>query len=95
MQVHEIILQQLGGRQFIAMTGAQNLAYGENCFHCKIRGSKKVSHLKITLNSMDTYDIEYVKIWGTKMTVVEESNGIYNDMLKQDIENVTGLYLSL
>ena len=99
MTTYEIILQQLGGRQFIAMTGARLMHDGDNKLIAKIKGSKTCNHLEITLNSMDLYDIRFCKI-GTAKTMFaikndKTFNNIYFDDMKGLIEEETKLYLSL
>ena len=92
MKVHEIIYKQLGSGRFVAMTGATQLGYDADSLSFRIKGSKKVNHVKVALNSMDLYDVTYSKIWGHKSKTVLESSGLYCDMLTNDIEQTTGLY---
>lgn len=90
------IYKQIGRKAFL-MLGAKNIVSHskENALSFRIRGSNKVNYIKITLNSMDTYDVEYGKIRGDKYHVVAEDKGIYDDMLLKSIENNTGLYTKL
>ena len=94
MKVYEIILQQLGGGQFIAMTGARLFHDGEK-FIAKIKGSRKCNHLEISLNSMDLYDIRFCKIGRYEVKKDQTFNNIYFDDMKELIEQETGLCLSL
>ena len=93
-QVAETIRDQIGHKA-LYMMGAKNLGADENSLSFRIRGSNKVNHIKVTLNSMDTYDITYSKIWGAKCKTVATSEGYYTDMLLADFEEKTGLYTSL
>ena len=95
MDTATIIFQQLGGNKIIAMTGATHFAKDEYSLRFKFKGSQKSNCVKITLNSMDLYDVEYFKIRGANFKKVTESKGIYYDMLVKDFESTTGLYLSL
>jgi hypothetical protein len=90
------IYKQIGRRAFL-MLGAKNIVSHskENALSFRIRGSNKANYIKVTLNSMDTYDVEYGKIRGDKYHVVAEDKGIYDDMLLKSIENNTGLYTKL
>ena len=88
------IRDQLGNKALF-MLGAKNLMGGENFLSFRIRGSKKVNYVKIALNAMDTYDMEFGKIWGGKYKVVTKKEGVYNDMLHVMISENTGLYTSL
>ena len=97
MRVAKTILEQLGGNKFRMMTGAKNLAGDENSLSMRIgRNSSNSNYLKITLNSMDTYDMEFAKLtrMGEKKSVTE-SNNIYNDMLTDQFTAHTGMYTSL
>ena len=95
-EIAENILKQLGGNMFLAMTGAKNLAYSDNGISMKIgRNAKKVTHVQITLNDLDLYDVEYFSIRGTNYKTTAKSESIYNDMLVSDFEKNTGMYTSL
>ena len=97
MKVAKTILEQLGGNQFRMMTGAKNLAGDENSLSMKLgRNSSNSNYLKITLNSMDTYDMEFAKVtkMGEKKSVTEYNN-IYNDMLTDQFTAHTGMYTRL
>lgn len=57
-----VILQQLGGNKFIAMTGAKNLLALENGIRFTIgRNASKANRVEITLNGLDLYDIKFIK----------------------------------
>ena len=92
------VLQQLGGNKFIAMTGAKNFVQDskKKLIAFKIgRAKKSINYVRITLNSMDTYDMEFLRLRGGKITVVAKHKGIYNDQLQQIFTKETGLYTSL
>lgn len=47
-----------------------------------MRGAaNKANYIKITLNAMDTYDVEFGRVHGTTHNVVSTHEGIYDDML--------------
>lgn len=98
MKSYEIILEQLGGRKFIAMTGATVMRDGDNKLIAKIKGSKAYNHIEITHNSLDLYDIRFVKIGGQKIMYAikkdETFDNVYADSMINLIESETGLYLS-
>ncbi len=94
------ILQQLGGNKFIAMTGARNFVDGGKFLQFKLPKAKDgINFVKITLNSMDTYDMEFGRIRkvGGELTykVVSTADGIYNDQLQEIFTRYTGLYTKL
>ena len=93
-----LIVQQLGGNKFIVMTGAKNFVKDDSkkMIAFKIgRNCKSVNHVRITLNSMDTYDMEFIRIRAGKLTVVHTANNVYNDMLQDVFTEHTGLYTRL
>lgn len=103
--IAETILEQMGGiRNIIMMTSAKDILDLENGVSFKFSGSKKVNYVKVILNEMDTYNIEFGKIsmkktdFGIRMPdykKIKEFDDIYNDQLKGLFEQFTGLYLSL
>lgn len=98
------ILEQMGGiRNIVAMTKAKDIMDHNNGVSFKFSGSKKVNYVKVILNEMDTYDVEFGKIsmkktdFGGRMPeykTVKELTNVYHDQLKPIFENTTGLYLS-
>lgn len=92
LRVANEILRQLGGNRFIAMTGAKNLAAIDNSISFKImRNSNKVTHVKIELNFMDTYDITFYNIVGNNIKEEHTVRGIYSDQLQNTFTIYTGL----
>lgn len=97
-QVAITILQQLGGNKLIAMTGARNFVSSPDSLGFKLpsRSAKKgINFVKVTLNVMDTYDVEFKKIWNFKITDISEHKGIYDDMLQPLFVEETGLNVVL
>ena len=92
------ILKQLGGNRFIVMTGAKNFCCDNNSICFKLPGTltkNRINYVKIKLNVMDTYDVEFVSIWGANIKTIAKVDGIYNDMLQDTVANYTGLYLGV
>ncbi len=95
MNIAKTIMGQLGGSRLAVMTGAKNFLAVEGGVSFRIgRNSKGVNYVKVILNAMDLYDIEYGRVYGTKYTVKAESKDVYNDQLKDNFEINTGMYLS-
>ena len=89
------ILKQLGGmNRLIVMTGAYNFIDLGNGVSFKIK-NQRANYIKITLNSMDLYDLEVGRIRGTTYKVIATHKDVYFDQLKPLIEKATGMYLSL
>ena len=95
MSVANIIKDQIGGKALF-MLGAKNLLDHNGALSFRIgRNAKSVNYIKITLNAMDTYDIEYGRVHGAKYKVKNSSDEVYVDMMHKDIEANTGMYTSL
>ena len=92
------ILSQLGGSRFMAMTGTKPKYFdGYSSMYKLTRNKVGAQYMKITLNVMGTYDMEFIKLnsrTGEKKIVAEKS-WIYNDQLQDIFTAVTGLYTSL
>ena len=97
LTVAKTILEQLGGNKFRMMTGAKNLAGDENSLSMRIgRNSSNSNYLKITLNSLDTYDMKFCKLTRKyEDKSVTEYSDVYNDMLTDVFTSHTGMYTSL
>ena len=95
--VARIIWEHLGGNKFRMMTGAKNLLNTGDGLAMKLgRNSSNSNYLKITLNSMDLYDMEFCKLTklGEKKSVTEYNN-VYNDLMRGTFTAHTGMYTTL
>ena len=107
-----IIYQQLGGGRFTAMTGARNFVAIENGLVFYIgRNASKANKVKITVNALDLYDVEFIKYTPysfkisrdgksfketqEKSETVAKLEGYYSDMLQDGFTSVTGMYTHL
>jgi hypothetical protein len=91
MTVAQTILEQLGGRQFILLTGAKDFVGGENFLQFRFgRGEG----MRITLNGSDTYDVDHYVIRGMDVKDKGREEGLYCDMLQDMFERRTGLYVT-
>lgn len=78
------------------MTGAKDFMSIENGVTCKIgRNSSNANYLKITVNSMDLYDMEFIRIHGEKITTIKKITDVYNDQLQELFTKTTGMYTKL
>lgn len=87
-------LAQLGGRMFQAMTGAKMLTVSNDGHTLSFRigqNCKHVNHVAVTLNAMDTYDMVFSRIRGTKVTVLETDEGVYCEDLQRIFKSATGM----
>lgn len=101
-QVAETILSQLGGRRFLAMTGAR-VVTGENSLAVKLPKKAKdgINSVRIFLEPSDTYRVEFSRFNANAMTdadlfqVIATESDVYADQLTVIFESVTGLAVSL
>lgn len=94
----EEVLKQLGGRKFIAMTGAKQFVRDDKnrAIMFKIPKAKNgINYIRITLTSMDLYDIEFMSFRGTNVKTVATEKGVYNNNLQKIFTKHTGLNTSL
>ncbi len=91
------ILHQIGNKALVMM-GAQGTAIKDGAaLMIKIKGCRKISHIRFTVNDFDLYDIEFCK-WkprAMEMDTVKFVENVYNNNMHRVIEVTTGLYLSL
>ena len=100
MTIAQTILKQLGGGRFAVMTGARAFTSLDNGLMFSLPGGGGftkggINRVRIMLNSMDLYDVDYYKLRGTKLTTVATSEGLYADMLTDNFTRITGLEVSL
>jgi hypothetical protein len=108
MTVAQTILNQLGGNKFVACTGSKNFVSDGNTLKMRLVGNRSnANHLSITLNSLDLYDMEFMKITEAKFNLktgklrkFEEKeiacfNGVFFDQLQEIFTSVTGLVTHL
>lgn len=94
MTIANEIRNQIGNKA-LYMLGAKDLVGDEKSLRFKIRGSRKVNCIRVTLNALDLYDVEYMKMRKFECKEVAKDEDIYADMLNASIERNTGLYTSM
>ncbi|ECG0550712.1 hypothetical protein BSD57_24480 [Salmonella enterica subsp. enterica serovar Enteritidis] len=89
------ILKQLGGRKFIAMTGAKQLiSLEKGGLIFKLPSNFALSGInlvKIELDPSDTYSVYFYKSRGASLKEVKTMTMIYCDQLQEVFTDVTGL----
>jgi hypothetical protein len=86
------ILQQLGGRRFIAMTGSHTFVDHHNALSMQLaRNRSGATHLKITLTPADVYTMEFGKLRGSNYQVLIRVEDVYAEQLQTAFTRVTGL----
>ena len=97
MTVANTILQQLGGKKFLMMVGAKQATGTENSLGVKFtaKAKNKANFLRVRLNAMDTYDVEFLSLRGLNSSIKGYIEGVYADQLQAVFTKETGLYTSL
>ncbi len=108
-EIAQVILQQLGGRRFLAMTGAKNLLAIESGLSLKLPSAfakDGINYVKVELDDNDTYRLTFqaVRVIRDKggrvdpdasVRTISETELVYADSLCEVFERHTGLALSL
>ncbi len=95
--IAKTIIAQMGGREFLAMTGAKNLMAMESGLSFRLPPGARdgINHVEITLTPADLYDVTFRKIRGLNVKEVEKREGLYFDQLQDLFEARTGRYTTL
>lgn len=94
MTVSTTILRQLGGKRFIAMTGAKDFVGSDNALTMSLSSRltrNQVNKVRITLTANDDYMIETFNLRGVKLTPIDKQEGVYVDTLRKFFKALTGL----
>ena len=92
-----IILQQLGGNRFIAMTGAKNLVAEDNALIFRLPENltnNRITAVGIYLEPSDTYRMKFFRQEGAPtfaIDVVAELDDVYCEDLQRIFTRITGL----
>ena len=105
MKVANTIFTQLGGNRFVMFTGSKDFVGDSKSLRMRLaRNASGANRLKITLNSMDTYDMEFTKYTPSRLDrktfefkpekckTIKTVNGVCCDQLQEIFTDVTGLY---
>lgn len=98
MSIAQTILEQLGGRRFVSMTGAKNFGDTGNGLAFQIPASltkNKINAVKIELHPSDTYNVKFLRIGRSDLKVISTFEMIYCDQLEDLFERETGLLTHL
>lgn len=87
MQTANTILEQLGGRHFIAMTGARNFIGSGDTLRFALPAPRCL--IAVTLDPSDTYTVR--RLSRTTGAEQERREGVYCDELQRTFSALTGL----
>ena len=95
------ILAQLGGRRFLAMTGAESFASSADTLSFRLPSRltpRRIRGVRIRLDASDTYTVTFLRM-GTKPdftpAIVAECSDVYAENLREVFTRETGLDTSL
>ena len=92
MTVANEILRQLGGREFIRMTGAKSLTGDASSLSMSIaRNASGATRLKVTLNPNDLYDLEFGRTYRHQLKLVAAHENVHVEDLRATFSGVTGM----
>ncbi len=93
LSVANEILNQLGGRKFLVMTGSKNLMGDTNSLQMHLTTNKaKAKYLRIELTPADTYTMVFSSFTRDYQQIIkEEVKNVYADQLQSIFTKVTGL----
>jgi hypothetical protein len=92
--VADTILEQLGGRRFLAMTGARDLVRGRTALECRLpaRLAKNgITRVRIVLTPLDVYVVETWREYRGRRTMVDSCDDVYAENLQDVFTRMTGL----
>lgn len=96
MTVANTILAQLGGKRFLAMTGAKSLCGDKDALSFKLPSQGgKTRGVLIRLLPSDTYSMKLFEMRRLEIVRDETREGIYCDNLRDVFTSMTGLATSL
>ena len=99
-QVAKIILQQIGGRRFVAMTGSHDFINLGNGLRMSLsRNKTSANRLEIIYNGgADLYNVRFYrqsinhKTFEVTIKDIKTIDGVYCNILEDIFTDVTGLY---
>jgi hypothetical protein len=93
--VSQNIAEQIGSAAFFMLGARGSLLGSDNSLQFDVKGSRACSRIIVTLDTSDTYTVQFWKGKGLNIRKVGEQSFVYADSLKTTIEGFTGLRMSL
>lgn len=95
MHVSDMILRQLGGNKFVAMTGAKDIVGSIDSLTFKIPKSNGINAVRTRHNILDLYDMEFMHIKNARgryeVTTISKIDNVYAEDLQKIFTEQTGL----
>ena len=91
------IIDLLGGHTFLFAIDAHenNSIANEGIFHFRFRGCTKANLCHIQLDLDNVYIMKFFKTQGSKYYLIDRSNHLYPDELRNTFESFTGIVFDL
>lgn len=92
LSVARTILEQLGGRRFIAMTGARCFVGARDSLQFRIGAGARdgINSIRVVLDPTDTYTVEAYRVRGVDFELIAAESGVYADTLQETFTRLTG-----
>lgn len=91
---YNAVIQQLGGRRFIAMTGAKHFVFDNEkralAFSIGRGAAHGINRVRVTLNAADLYNVEFFKLRGVDCVTVAGLSDVYAENLPENFTRITG-----
>ena len=98
-QIARTILEQLGGGQFVALTGARNFCSARVWrgvqFSIGSGAKDGINKVRVILEPSDVYTVAFYSVHGARFDCVSIHTDIYCDVLQDLFESTTGFYCTL
>lgn len=92
LTVANTILEQLGGRRFLAMTGAKDLLGDTDSLWLRLpRTAKGINKIRIKLEPSDTYTVIGYRYRNLELTEIAKVSDVYCEALQRTFTSITGL----
>lgn len=98
LAVAAVILEQLGGKRFLVMTGARHLLAHPSALSFRLPSNfarDGINHIHIELTALDLYDVTFARYRGIDLTHQVRVTDIDCEQLRSIFTETTGLALSL
>lgn len=95
-EIARTILEQLGGKKFVVMTGASGFQPGNRSltFRLPAQGGwakHGINIVSVQLNGFDLYDMQFKRFYRLEVKLVEAATNVYAEDLQAVFTNHTGL----
>lgn len=98
LAVATVILEQLGGKRFLVMTGARHLLARPSALSFRLPSNfarDGINHVHVELTALDLYDVTFSRYRGLDLIGQVKVNDIDCEQLRPIFTETTGLSLSL